>query len=98
MDVSTAAGWTTVAAEPINGASIVGAGEGAAVRVGSEVMVIAPVGAAGEAPARMPPAIARTANERTAGLLITALPPCFRVPKSCRRRSESAAWSESDQR
>jgi hypothetical protein len=51
MDVSTAAGWTTVAAEPINGASAVGAGDVVVVRVGSDVMVIAPIDTAGEAPA-----------------------------------------------
>jgi hypothetical protein len=38
-------------------------------------MVIAPIGADGEALARTPLAIASTANERTAGLLIMALPP-----------------------
>src|SRR4051812_16379543 len=69
MEVS-AAGWTTAAAAPMNGASSEGAGEGAAVRVGADVMVVAPVGAAGEAPARTPLAIASTANENSAGLLI----------------------------
>src|SRR4051812_45543232 len=80
MDVSTA-GWTVAAAVAIAGASSVGAGDAAAVRVVSGVMVIAPVGAGGEAPARAPVTIASMANERTAGLLIIALPQ-FRIASS----------------
>src|SRR5215208_980781 len=73
MDVSTA-GWTIAASVAITGASSVRADDDAAVRVVSDVMVIAPVGAGGEAPARAPVTIANMANERTAGLLIIALP------------------------
>src|SRR5688572_15023356 len=57
MDVSTA-GWTIAAAAAVTGASSVGAGDGAAVRVVSDVMVIAPVGAGDEAPAPAPVTIA----------------------------------------
>jgi len=80
MDVSTA-GWTVAAVAPITRASSVGAGDGAAVRVVSDVMVITPVSAGGEGPAGAPVAIANTANERTAGLLIIALPPALECLK-----------------
>src|SRR5215213_3816825 len=80
MDVSTV-GRATVAVAPTIGTSSVGAGDGVAVRVVPDVMVIAPIGAGGEAPARAAPAIASTANERTACLLIIALAPASECPK-----------------
>ena len=48
MDMSTA-DWTVAAVAPITRALSVGAGDGAAVRVVSDVMVISPVGAGGTA-------------------------------------------------
>src|SRR4051812_17911004 len=98
MDVSTAAGWTTVAAEPINWASSVGAGDGVVVSVGSDVMVIAPVDSGGEAPAWTPLAIASTANERTAGLPIIALPPASDCLEMVGDAATGATWSRQDQR